>query len=189
MDSSYNKIFTTNSIDYSTQLNHFQISTTDSLSGVKDADESVTITVQGDDLSGCSFKLYKKQGETTTLSSGTTTTFEIDVNDINGVGELYVDVYVDNVCVATTNALQYNITLNTFTLATTSNLQTSMLENQLIGLTVNAQNLNGYTFELYKRVLGVENLVKSSSVSTIMLMASELTGSGELFVKVYKNAT
>lgn len=181
-------IYTTQSIDYSVELNSYSISTQDSLTGLKDANETVVISVSTPSTENYNFKLVKSVGETKTLLGEGTTEFEVEVQKLKGSGNLFVEVYKKGTLVSTTNSLSFSISINTFEISTQNNLLNSLYDvTDEISINIDASDYSDYVFKLYKKVSNQATLLKEESSQIMTIQASMLEGSGEVYVEVYKN--
>ena len=186
-----NLVFTTNSLEYNVSLNTFTLSSSATLSGVKDSTDKATLSVECSNTIGNDYTyiFYKNVGQEIELGKNTTGTLEIGINRIVGEGELYVKVYnANNTLVYTTNSLDYSITLNSFALTSSKSLENLILdESEDITFTITAQNLSGYTFKLFKK--SSSQPLAESGTSEIKVASDKLLGEGEVYVDVYKNSS
>lgn len=182
-------VATSNSLSYNVSLNTFSISTSSSLSGIKDAGETVTIDLQASSTENYTFKLIKDiSGQKTTIAEGTDVQFVVKVDDIAGTGKLYVEVYSNGSYVLTTNKLDFSVTLNAFEIASSIPLENVIFDiTDTVTFTITAKDYTGYSYKLYKETTEKTRLAEGTE-TTFVLAGDKLVGEGNIYVEVYKNS-
>ena len=182
-------ISTSNSLSYSVSLNTFSISTTSTLSGIKDKGENITLNLNATSTENYTFKLMKDiAGRKTVLAQGTQVEFAVKVDDLVGTGKLYVEVYSNNLLVFTTNKLDFNITLNSFELSSSIPLSNIIFDIvDTVDFTITAKNGEGYSYKLYKQTT-TKNLLAEGDNTRFTVDGQNLLGNGTVYVEVYKNS-
>lgn len=176
---------TTDELPYNISINTHTISTTDgALIGLKDVNKTITIKVNKIYSGNYTYKLYKVTDEGETLLKESTGNATINAMDLVGEGTLYMAVYKNGKKVATTNALDFQISLNQFVISTTSDITDVVLDStDNIEIKITGQDYSGYNFKIYKN----GSYLSTTTSSTISISAESLSGSGQLYIDVYKN--
>lgn len=182
-------IFTTNIIDFYVNLNEFSISTDDMFSGVKDIGQQMTIKFDATEKEGYAFKFIKYQnGIQTVLSEEALDEYIVKAEDIEGLGKLYVEVYKNETLVTTTNAVVYDITINTFSISMDKNWNDVLLDaTDSAEISINANDYSNYSYQLYKSDENGETLLIESSDIILSINSLLVEGEGTLFLDVYKD--
>lgn len=182
-------IFTTYQLDYNVELNTYSISTQDSLMGEKDFGTTITINVTTPSTQDYNFILYKTENGIKSMIDEGTTEFIVDCENLIGEGELFVEVYKNGTKVYTTNSLSYNITLPTFSISASLDLE-KLNEDDNFEITVNTTSNANLKYILLEKSSSNNISIIENNIGIFNLTSNQLRNTnGRIFVEVYKNNT
>lgn len=178
----------TNSLPFDMVINTFEIEADTQLSdAVLDVIDEVVISVNAKDYTDCTFKYFRKNTKSTSLlQQSTERTLTIPSEELEGEGEIYVEVYKNGNKRYTTQSINYSVTINDFSISCREVLSGIMGSSNPININITAEKTAGYTFKLYKSSSGQTSLINEYNSPTISLSARELEGEGNIYVEVYK---
>lgn len=91
---------------------YISIKTQSNLTNITEKNVSINIIVQNPNNEQYVYKLYKDSGTKILLAENSTGEFFVVSNDINGTGNLFVEVYKDSQKIYTTNSLSYGVNIS-----------------------------------------------------------------------------
>lgn len=181
-------VYTTNKLAFNVQLNTYQITSQQLLTGVKHSNETVSVNVVAESVNNYNFKLYKKSNSSNVLIDQGKNQFTISAENLVGEGYLFVEVYKNNNLVYTTNSLNYNIELANFNISCDKNLNNLTNESSSFAISVSTNSNYEYEYKLFKKVNTSILLLQTNNLGVFDVNVSQLTkGEGSLFVEVYYN--
>ena len=180
-----NLLTTTEEINYQIKINQHTISVdNNALNGLKDLNQSITIKINSTYVGSYTFKLYKSNEDGEVFLKQNSGNIKINATDLIGEGSIFVKVFKNDKQVATTNSLTYNISINEFSFKTSATIQNVILDStDNIKFEIVGQDFTNYSFRLYKN----GTFVSTSTGSSFNISAQTLSGSGSIYLDVYKN--